>query len=51
MGELAALEEHAADITIENFTRELIFGKKLEVPDVISDPSEKKDNKKEKRIK
>ena len=49
MGELAALEEHAADITIENFTRELIFGKKLEVPDVISDPAEKKDNKKDRR--
>ena len=36
-------------ITVESFTRELIFGQKLELPDVISDPSEKKDSRKDKR--
>ena len=45
----AAKQEHADLITLENFTKPLIFGKKLDVPDVISDPSEKKDNKKDRR--
>ncbi len=49
MAVLATKEEHADKITIENFTKELIFGKKLEVPDVITDLSEKKDNKKDRR--
>ena len=49
MAVLATKEEHADQITIENFTKELIFGKKLEVPDVITDLSEKKDNKKDRR--
>ena len=51
MAELATQEEHADLITIENFTRELIFGQKLVLPDVITDPEEKneKKNKKDRR--
>ena len=46
---LASQEEHADKITVDQFTRELIFGQKLDLPDVISDPNEKKDNKKDRR--
>jgi len=53
MAELAGTQPDAAKLTIENFTRELIFGKKLEVPIFTSDPQEKtvskKDRKKRKR--
>ena len=46
---LAAAEPHAALITVENFTKPLIFGKKLEVPDVITDPAEKSNNKRDRK--
>ena len=46
---MAAATEHANKITLEKFTKPLVFGEKLEVPDVISDPAEKKDNKKDRK--
>ena len=51
MESLAAREDHAEQITIDNFTRELIFGKKLQLPDVITDPEEKKEKGKKDRRK
>ena len=45
----AAEAEHADKITVDKFTRPLIFGQKLVVPDVITDTTEKKDNKKDRR--
>ena len=47
--ELAATTEHADKITVEKFTKPLIFGEKLQVPDVITDPNEKRDNKKDRK--
>jgi len=51
MAVLATKEEHADIVTIENYTRELVFGQKLVLPDVISDPATKDDkkNKKDRR--
>ena len=46
---MAAATEHAHKITLEKFTKPLVFGEKLEVPDVISDPAEKRDNKKDRK--
>jgi len=46
---LAAAEDHADLITLEKFTKPLIFGVKLMVPDVLTDPTEKKDNKKDRK--
>ena len=46
---MAAATEHADKITLEKFTKPLVFGEKLEVPDVISDPAEKRDNKKDRK--
>ena len=45
----AAEAPHADLITVEQFTRPLVFGQKLVVPDVITDTTEKKDNKKDRR--
>eukprot|EP00353_Schmidingerella_taraikaensis_P004688 CAMPEP_0185574000 /NCGR_PEP_ID=MMETSP0434-20130131/5562_1 /TAXON_ID=626734 ORGANISM="Favella taraikaensis, Strain Fe Narragansett Bay" /NCGR_SAMPLE_ID=MMETSP0434 /ASSEMBLY_ACC=CAM_ASM_000379 /LENGTH=160 /DNA_ID=CAMNT_0028190409 /DNA_START=1552 /DNA_END=2034 /DNA_ORIENTATION=+ len=51
MEEKARAEEHGDLVTVELFTRELIYGKKLDLPDVITDPNEKKEkgNKKDRR--
>ena len=46
---MASKEPHADQITVAEFTRPLIFGVKLVVPDVINDPNESKDNKKDRR--
>lgn len=46
---VAAAAEHASKITVEKFTRPLIFGQKLDIPDVITNPDEKRDNKKDRK--
>ena len=46
----AQSKEHAAQITTEAFTKPLIFGQKLETPNVFVDKDpDKKDNKKDRK--
>ena len=46
----AQTKEHAEQISVEAFTKPLIFGQKLETPNVFVDKDpEKKDNKKDRR--
>lgn len=49
LAEMAAKEEHAAEITIEKRTKPLIFGEKNESPKDSSSKENKKDRKKRKR--